>query len=89
MAALTSAQESLLNLLGEAQYIRWNPVVVRAASRSALTALSQYPTVDPNPINGLDGPRVILAGVNLHVRSGSGSTGDNGTPTGLGNLIVG
>lgn len=55
----------------------------------ALTALGKYVTVDPNPINGVKGPHVIFSGVNLHVRSGSGSTGDNGTPTGLGNLIVG
>ncbi len=27
--------------------------------------------------------------MNLHVRSGSGATDDTGTPTGLGNLIVG
>jgi|GEM_PF-2156007 hypothetical protein len=55
----------------------------------ALTALAKYVTVDPNTINGVKGPHVIFSGVNLHVRSGSGSTGDNGTPTGLGNLIVG
>jgi hypothetical protein len=55
----------------------------------ALTALAKYVTVDPNVINGVKGPHVIFSGVNLHVRSGSGSTGDNGTPTGLGNLIVG
>jgi len=55
----------------------------------ALTALAKYVTVDPNPINGVKGPHVIFSGVNLHVRSGSGSTGDNGTPLGLGNLIVG
>jgi hypothetical protein len=55
----------------------------------ALTELAKLVTVDPNPINGVKGPHVIFTGVNLHVRSGSGSTGDNGTPTGLGNLIVG
>jgi hypothetical protein len=55
----------------------------------ALTALAKYVTVDPNPINGVKGPHVIFSGVNLHIRSGSGSTGDNGTPLGLGNLIVG
>jgi len=54
-----------------------------------LTALAKYVTVDPSTINGVKGPHVIFSGVNLHVRSGSGSTGDNGTPTGLGNLIVG
>jgi hypothetical protein len=59
------------------------------STNPALTALAKYVTVDPNVINGVKGPHVIFSGVNLHVRSGSGSTGDNGTPTGLGNLIVG
>lgn len=54
-----------------------------------LTALAKYVTVDPSTINGVKGPHVIFSGVNLHVRSGSGSTADNGTSTGLGNLIVG
>lgn len=60
-----------------------------STTNPALTALAKYVTVDPNPINGVKGPHVIFSGVNLHVRSGSGSTGDNGTPLGLGNLIVG
>ncbi|HXF92771.1 MAG TPA: hypothetical protein VNK46_08435 [Nitrospiraceae bacterium] len=98
VAALTSAQESLLNLLGEAQnqigtlQMKVNTLESGGGTSSlppSLTALSKYLAVDPNPINGLNGPHVILTGVNLHVRSGSGSTGDNGTPTGLGNLIVG
>ena len=55
----------------------------------ALTALSKYLAIDLNPINGVKGPHVIFTGVNFHIRSGSGSTGDDGTPTGLGNLIVG
>lgn len=58
-------------------------------SSPALTEVAKYLTVDPNPINGVKGPHVIFTGVNLHVRSGSGSTGDSGTPTGLGNLIIG
>lgn len=98
VAALTSTQESLLNLLGEAQnqigtlQTRVNVLESGDGASSippSLTALSKYLTVDPNPINGLNGPHVIFTGVNLHVRSGSGSTGDNGTPTGLGNLVVG
>jgi hypothetical protein len=59
------------------------------STNPALTELAKYVTVDPNVVNGVKGPHVIFSGVNLHVRSGSGSTGDNGTPTGLGNLIVG
>jgi hypothetical protein len=59
------------------------------STNPALTELAKYVTVDPGVINGVKGPHVIFERVNLHLRSGSGSTGDNGTPTGLGNLIVG
>ncbi|MGH7229541.1 MAG: hypothetical protein ACREIH_10070 [Nitrospiraceae bacterium] len=59
-------------------------------SLSDLLRLSQYLTVDPNPINGVAGPHVIFGaatkGVNVHIRNGSG---DTGTRNGLGNLIVG
>jgi hypothetical protein len=56
---------------------------------SVLNALAKYVTVDTTQINGLNGPHVIFTGVNVHVRSGSGATGDNGTTLGLGNLVVG
>ncbi len=101
--ALTSSEASLLNLLTAAQ-TQISALLARVQVLEAngggggtipanLTALSQYLTVDPNPINGVAGPHVIFGvpgkGVNVHIRSGSGNTGDNGTPTGLGNLIVG
>jgi hypothetical protein len=35
------------------------------------------------------GPNIIFSGANIHIVSGSGSTADNGNPTGLGNLIIG
>lgn len=106
LAALTSSQASLLNQLTTAQtqinaLLGLLPrVQVLEANGGGggtipanLTALSQYLTIDLNPINGVPGPHVIFGllnkGVNVHIRSGSGSTGDNGTPTGLGNLIVG
>src|SRR5262245_16941036 len=58
-----------------------------------LTDLSKYLTIDQNTLNGVRGPHIIFTGVNVHVRSGSGSTDDaqsaNGQPVGLGNLIVG
>ncbi len=38
-------------------------------------------------INGLNGPHVIFAGVNVHIQSGGGAT--DGPLNGLGNLIVG
>lgn len=40
-------------------------------------------------IDGVAGPHVIFEGVNVHVRSGAGSTSDAGSLTGLGNLIIG
>jgi len=59
--------------------------------------LRQFIHFVPGPINGLAGPHIIFEGVNVHVRSGSGSTDDGcseGNPaceslTGLGNLTVG
>ena len=37
----------------------------------------------------VDGSDVVFSGVNVHVRSGTGKTDDEGKLTGLGNLIVG
>ncbi len=48
--------------------------------------LERYVSIDPNPINGVNGPHIIFRGVNVHIQSGSGSTTDM---TGLGNLIIG
>ena len=52
-------------------------------------ALAPFVTVDPNPSIGVIGPNIIFCGANIHIRSGSGSTDDGGTPRGLGNLIIG
>ncbi|HEU4684294.1 MAG TPA: hypothetical protein VFS39_07315 [Nitrospira sp.] len=64
-----------------------------ATGPSALADLAKYVKIDPNTLNGLRGPHIIFTGVNVHVRSGSGSTDDaqtaTGQPVGLGNLIVG
>jgi len=49
----------------------------------ALEDLSTYVTVDTATHD------VVFSGANVHVRSGSGATDDNGSLTGLGNLIVG
>jgi len=50
-------------------------------------AFFDHVTVDPDEINGLEGPHLIFTGMNFHIRSGSGSTDEPGS--GLGNLIVG
>jgi len=55
--------------------------------------LATYLKIDPNPINGVNGPHVVFTGANVHILSGSGFTDDNisggGTLKGLGNLIIG
>jgi hypothetical protein len=40
-------------------------------------------------LNGLGGPHLIIEGCNVHIRSGSGATDDQGGLLGAGNLIVG
>jgi hypothetical protein len=52
-------------------------------------ALGPFVSVDPNPEIGVIGPNIIFSGANIHIVSGSGTTNDNGNPTGLGNLIIG
>lgn len=103
LAALTNSSDSLLALLTEAQTqisaLQGRVQVLEANGGGGgtipanLTALSKYMTVDTNPVNGVTGPHVILTGVNVHIRSGSGFTDDNvnggGMLTGLGNLVVG
>jgi hypothetical protein len=65
------------------------------AQVAALEAILQFVRVEPEGINGLAGPHWIFEGVNVHVRSGSGSTHPcSDVPvcaesSGLGNLVVG
>jgi hypothetical protein len=66
------------------------------AQVAALEELLQFVRVDAGGINGLAGPHWIFEGVNVHVRSGTGSTHgpcsddpDCARRRGLGNLIVG
>jgi len=94
VAALASANTTLQNQLLTTQNLVTSlqtQVTALAASSSSggSNPLSKYVTVDLNPINGVKGPHVIFTGVNVHVRSGGGSTDDGGNPTGLGNLFVG
>jgi len=101
VASLTSTETSLVTQLKSAQssisalQTALNALTSTVAngsggsSNSVLNTLAKYVTVEPNPINGMNGPHVIFTGVNLHIRSGSGSTGDGGTPLGLGNLVLG
>jgi hypothetical protein len=69
----------------------------RIAGDKFAMALEAFVTIDPDPINDLVGPHILVEGANVHVRSGSGSTGDGcdednpncASLTGLGNLILG
>jgi hypothetical protein len=63
--------------------------VVAALQANKALALAPFVTVDPNPENGVRGPHITFSGANIHVVSGTGATNDNGTLSGLGNLIVG
>ena len=52
--------------------------------------LEDFIRIDLGPINGVPGPNIVFESANIHIRSGSGSTGDSGGPLlGLGNLIIG
>ena len=52
--------------------------------------LAKYLKVDiTNVVGGVTKPDILFTGANVHVRSGSGATSDNGALTGLGNLIIG
>jgi hypothetical protein len=62
-----------------------------------LLDLADYVSIDLDPMEFLTGPHIIFEGANVHIRSGTGKTddysssasGNTGTLTGLGNLIVG
>jgi hypothetical protein len=58
---------------------------------AALEALTRPMTLVDGPLEGLAGPHLLIQGVNVHIRSGSGVTDDfdPAPPTGLGNLIIG
>jgi len=85
--AITRIAEDGTTLAGAKAYT--DTKVAEGGGGGALAFLQPYVSLDVNPINGVNGPHIIFSGANVHVRSGSGRTDDNNTPTGLGNLIVG
>jgi hypothetical protein len=95
VATLVSADNTVLTTLQAAQtqiatlQARIATLESKPTSGGGIPGLDKYVSIDPNPINGVNGPHVIFSGANVHVRSGSGATDDNGSPTGLGNLILG
>ena len=93
MTALLNADNTMLTTLQAAQtqiaalQARIGTLENRPPSGGGVPGLEQYVSIDPNPLNGVNGPNLIIRGVNVHVQSGSGATVD--TTTGLGNLIIG
>ena len=85
--AITRIAEDGTTLAGAKAYT--DTKVAEGGGGGALSFLQPYISLEVNPINGVNGPHIIFSGANIHVRSGSGRTDDNNTPTGLGNLIVG
>jgi hypothetical protein len=51
--------------------------------------LTQFIRVEESDLNGMKGPHIIIEGANLHIRSGSGATDEDGNLIGLGNVIIG
>ncbi len=66
-------------LAGRVSDLESNPVL----------ALAPFVSLNTNVLNQVSGPHVIFEGVNVHIRSGADTTNEDGTLTGLGNLIIG
>ena len=64
-------------------------IPIRPLINSPLPTMDAVMSIVGGTINGLRGPHLIIEGVNVHIRSGSGSTSESVGLTGLGNLIVG
>jgi hypothetical protein len=95
-AAVTALQATVS---AQAAQISALQAQVTALQNSNVMALNPYVSVDTTDTiqnaTGLKGPHVLFTGVNVHIRSGSGSTADgtvanpDNSLTGLGNLIIG
>jgi hypothetical protein len=85
-AKVESLQATVSALQGQVTSLQTQLAAVQ--SNHAL-ALGPFVSVDLNPEIGVKGPNITFTGANIHIVSGSGSTDDNGTPRGLGNLIIG
>ena len=84
LTTLQATQGQLVTLQAKVAVLEGQPT-----GGSGIPGLERYVTIDPNPINGVNGPHLLITGVNVHIRSGSQATDDGGTPRGLGNLIIG
>lgn len=94
VAAILNADNTLLTTLqtAQAQITTLQTRITTLESKPSgsgggVPNLEKYVSINPDPINGVNGPHIIFNGVNVHIQSGSGATVD--TTTGLGNLIIG
>jgi hypothetical protein len=85
---ISALQATVSSLQSQVQALQAQVQALQSAMQTA-QALAQYVHVQTGAVNGLAGPHVIFEGANVHIRSGSGATNDNGVPTGLGNLVIG
>jgi hypothetical protein len=78
-AQVVALQDEVKTLQGQLAAVQSNHALL----------LGPFVDVDPNPEVGVIGPNITFSGANIHIVSGSGATNDNGSPSGLGNLIIG
>lgn len=83
LTSLQAAQSQIASLQARLTTLESQPT---GGSGGGVPDLEKYVEINPNDLNGVKGPHLIFKGVNVHVRSGSGTTVDS---TGLGNLIIG
>jgi len=74
-----SQQDTIRRLRRRLRQVENNPVL----------ALSPHVMVMSGDLQGVTGPHIIFKGANVHIQSGSGTTHEFSSLTGLGNLIVG
>jgi hypothetical protein len=87
LQATVSGLQNQVNALQMGNTTLQNQLVAIQSNHALL--LGPFVNIDPNPEIGVIGPNIIFSGANIHIVSGSGTTSDNGNPSGLGNLIIG
>lgn len=92
-AAVLALQTENATQQGEIDSLRTDLTTVQndilALQAGIIPNLGNYVSVVTGEIKRVKGPHVIFKGANVHIRSGSGLTGDGGSFTGFGTLIVG
>jgi len=88
--ALAAAQGRIDTMQGMVNTMKVSVEALDKKAADIIPNLGTYVKIDTNLINGAKGPHILFTGANVHVRSGSGATGNYAVPyEGLGNLIIG